>query len=247
MINKILGLLNLQLVKKNTKENRFPDFEPNFVKILNVCKPLSMTSEERLYSVNKSIDYIVKNKIAGDIVECGVWKGGSSMCAMLSLIQHNETNRFFYLYDTFEGMTEPSEKDKDSSGNEAKIFYQNREKTTEDTMWCYAPIDDVKKNIQSTNYPEKLVNYIKGKVEDTIPAHMPNSIAVLRLDTDWYESTYHEMVHLFPKLVKGGVLIIDDYGHWSGARTAVDQYFKEKNIQMLLNRVDYTCRIGVKL
>jgi O-methyltransferase len=246
MINKILRPLNLQLVKIDFKENKFPDFEPDFNKIMNFCKPFSMTSEERLYAVNKAIDYVVKNNIKGDIIECGVWRGGSSMCAMLSLLSLNNNDRTFYLYDTFEGMTEPTEQDKDSLGNEAKTYYENRKKTTDDMMWCYAPIDDVKKNIRSTNYPENLVNYVKGKVEETIPETTPESIAVLRLDTDWYESTYHEMVHLFPKLVKGGVLIIDDYGHWTGARKAVDQYFKENNIQMLLNRVDYTCRMGIK-
>jgi hypothetical protein len=104
----------------------------------------------------------------------------------------------------------------------------------------------VKLNIESTNYPKNLVHFVKGKVEDTIPQTMPEKIAILRLDTDWYESTYHELKHLFPKLVKGGIIIIDDYGHWKGAREAVDQYFTENGIHILLNRIDYTGRIGIK-
>jgi hypothetical protein len=86
-----------------------------------------------------------------------------------------------------------------------------------------------------------------GKVEDTIPADIPEKIALLRLDTDWYESTKHELIHLFPRLQKGGVLIIDDYGFWKGARKAVDEYFAENNIQILLNRIDDTGRMAIKL
>lgn len=247
MINNILKNFNFQLVKTNQLINPFPDFENEVTDIIKKCKPFTMTSEERLYAMHKAIEYIVKNNIAGDIVECGVWRGGSTMCALLSLMKLQKTNYQIFLYDTFEGMSEPSEKDADLLGKGAKQLLNQSEKTTEDIMWCYAPIEDVKKNIESTGYPSQQVNYIKGKVEETIPQTMPDDIAILRLDTDWYESTYHELKYLFPKLVKGGVLIIDDYGHWQGAREAVDQYFKENNIHMLLNRIDYTGRIGIKM
>jgi hypothetical protein len=91
------------------------------------------------------------------------------------------------------------------------------------------------------------VRFVKGLVEDTLPSSAPESIALLRLDTDWYESTRHELIHLFPRLVSGGVLILDDYGHWQGARKALDEYFEEHGVKMLLNRIDYSARIGVKL
>jgi O-methyltransferase len=91
------------------------------------------------------------------------------------------------------------------------------------------------------------VRLVKGKVEDTVPKNAPEKIALLRLDTDWYESTRRELVHLFPRLVPGGVLIIDDYGHWQGARKAVDEYIAGNQVKILLNRVDYTGRIGVKI
>jgi hypothetical protein len=86
---------------------------------------------------------------------------------------------------------------------------------------------------------------IAGKVEETLPEHAPESIALLRLDTDWYESTRHELEHLFPRVVAGGVLLLDDYGHWKGSRKAVDEYFAAQGITMLLNRVDYTGRLGI--
>jgi len=88
--------------------------------------------------------------------------------------------------------------------------------------------------------------FIQGKVEDTLPKITPEKISLLRLDTDWYESTYQELLHLFPKLSKGGTIIIDDYGHWKGAREAVDDYFKEKGIKILLNRIDEIGVIGIK-
>lgn len=247
MINKLIKPFGFQLLKSNQISNPFPDFEPEFFEVLKKCKPFTMTSEERLYSLYKAVEYIVKNNIAGDIVECGVWRGGSTMCALLQLKNLNDLQRHAYLYDTFEGMSEPSEKDADLSGKDARHLLERSEKTTEDIMWCYAPLDDVKKNISSTGYPSGNVMYVKGKVEETIPGTIPDKISILRLDTDWYESTYHELNYLFPKLVNGGVLIIDDYGHWKGAREAVDQYFKENNIQMLLNRIDYTGRIGIKI
>jgi len=246
MINKILSTFNFQLTKINISENKFPDFDDSFLPIMSKCLPFTMTSEERLYAFSKAIEYITNAKVEGDIVECGVWKGGSSMCAMLSLINKKDTSRMFYLYDTYEGMSEPTEMDADHSGMYAKTLLNQSIKTKEDVMWCYAPIDDVKSNIESTNYPKNLVHFVKGKVEDTIPQTIPEKIAILRLDTDWYESTYHELKHLFPRLVKGGVIIIDDYGHWKGAREAVDQYFNENGIHILLNRIDYTGRIGIK-
>ena len=117
---------------------------------------------------------------------------------------------------------------------------------TEDSgYWARASLDDVQKNLTMTNYPAAKINYVKGKVEDTVPSSLIGQIAVLRLDTDWYESTKHELEHLFPLLAKGGVLIIDDYGFWRGARRAVDEYF-EQHHSILLARIDETGRMGIK-
>jgi hypothetical protein len=115
------------------------------------------------------------------------------------------------------------------------------------SVWCYSGIDEVKNNLFTTGYPKEKLFFVKGKVEDTIPGEIPSAIAILRLDTDWYESTYHELKHLYPLLNSGGVLIIDDYGHWQGSRQATDNYFSEINKPVLLNRVDYTGRIAIKM
>ena len=103
----------------------------------------------------------------------------------------------------------------------------------------------MKESVGSINYPAHKIHFIKGKVEDTIPEQSPEKIALLRLDTDWYESTKHELIHLFPRLAIGGVIIIDDYGHWQGARKAVDEYLAEHQIALMLHRVDVTARIGI--
>jgi len=113
-------------------------------------------------------------------------------------------------------------------------------------MWAMAPLDRVRRNVLATGYPAERVHFIQGKVEDTLPANAPDRIALLRLDTDWYESTHHELTHLYPRLSPGGVLIIDDYGHWQGSRLAVDEFFAARAYTPLLGRMDYTGRMMVK-
>jgi predicted O-methyltransferase YrrM len=112
--------------------------------------------------------------------------------------------------------------------------------------WCFSPLEEVERNLRSTGIDPARLRFVEGKVEDTIPATAPERISVLRLDTDWYESTWHELTHLYPRLSPGGVLIVDDYGHWQGAREAVDRYFGEVAEPILLARTDYTGRIGVR-
>jgi O-methyltransferase len=168
------------------------------------------------------------------------------MMAVARTLLNKGAVRTLHLFDTFEGMPPPTDVDKNIRGEQAAQALANEDKNTSFT-WAYSPLDAVEANLRQTDYDQSRLKFVKGKVEDTIPAHAPEQIALLRLDTDWYESTYHELVHLYPRLSVGGVLIIDDYGHWEGARRAVDQYFAEKKLKFLLNRIDYTGRIGVKL
>jgi hypothetical protein len=144
-------------------------------------------------------------------------------------------------------MSDPSEADIDYSGKHSSERLTKENKFKAANIWCYATLDEVKKNMKSTGYPEDKFKYIQGKVEETIPATVPEKIAVLRLDTDWYESTKHELEHLFPLLNKHGILIIDDYGFWKGSRKAVDEYFAAMGIFPFLNRIDYSGRLYVKL
>jgi hypothetical protein len=168
------------------------------------------------------------------------------MAAIDTLIKAGDTKRDIYLYDTFEGMSEPTEHDKVFTGTGADELMSSSEREDPTSVWCYSALDEVQTNVGSLNYPKQLVHFVKGKVEDSIPQTLPGKIALLRLDTDWYESTKHELEHLYPLLVPGGVIIIDDYGHWEGARKAVDEYIQNQKLPLLLNRIDYTGRIGIK-
>ena len=224
------------------------DMEKEFIDIYEECEEYTLTSIERMYALYKSIEYIVKNKISGDIVECGVWKGGSCMLAAKTLIKLGDYSRKIYLYDTFEGMTEPTDRDIEMSTNKyAKDLLQVEKKTTKKyNIWAYAPFDMVQKNLLRTNYPEEQLKYVRGRVEETIPRNIPKVISLLRLDTDWYESTKHELTHLFPILAQKGILIIDDYGHFKGAQEAVDEYFSEQKLSPYLIRIDYSGRMVIK-
>jgi O-methyltransferase len=207
----------------------------------------TMTSGERMHALYQAVNYVTDAAIAGAVVECGVWRGGSSMLSALTLLAREDRSRTLWLYDTFEGMTPPGELDIKYDGAPAHEVLSMQERSAELVNdWCVASIEDVQSNMQRTGYPMDRVRLIQGKVEETIPARAPDAIAILRLDTDWFESTWHELVHLYPRLVPGGVLIVDDYGWWKGAREAVDRYFAEHGIHMLFTRIDGTGRMGVK-
>jgi len=206
--------------------------------------PYTMTSLERRASLLSAVDHVVRNRIAGDVVECGVWRGGSMMAVALALIARGDTSRHLYMFDTFEGMSEPTEHDRDFAGGAAKDELARTAKG--EGVWCEASLEDVQANLASTGYPRERLHFVKGKVEETIPGTLPERVALLRLDTDWYESTKHELHHLYPLLARNGVMIIDDYGHWQGARRAVDEYFEKLEEPVYLHRVDYTARLVVK-
>lgn len=220
------------------------DLAPADRAIVARVDPFTMTSLERRASLLGAVDHIVRHRIAGDIVECGVWRGGSMMAAALALMARGDTSRQLYLYDTFEGMSAPTAEDRSVGGESAQAQLDRTRRG--EGVWCEAGLDDVQANLWSTGYPREQIHFIQGKVEDTIPRTMPSRIALLRLDTDWYESTRHELAHLYPLLARHGVLIVDDYGHWHGARQAVDEYFAASAEPVFLHRVDYTARLIVK-
>lgn len=244
--------LGYEIIKHQGRDSslisdNFPaDFEEFEIQIVKRVTPYTMTSPERIVSLIRSIQYIVKNNIPGDIVECGVWKGGSMMAAAMALLKMNDTHRNLFLFDTFEGMSSPSITDISYKGDIANDLLKKNEKEEESYIWAYAPMEKVKQNLLSIGYPESKIHFIKGKIEETVPRNAPEKISLLRLDTDWYESTYHELTYLYPKLSHGGVIIIDDYGHWQGAKKATDEYIEENNIRLFLNRIDYTGRTGIK-
>lgn len=223
---------------------QFSDVSSPDRKIIERVQSYTMTSIDRLLAVIAAVRHLHQSKISGDIVECGVWRGGSVMAAALTLLECNDTGRQIYLYDTYEGMPMPTDRDYAVGGNSAAELLTQAPRGT--GIWCEAALEDVQHNLFSTDYPRTNLHFVRGKVEDTIPQVSPEKIALLRLDTDWYESTRHELVHLYPRLAPGGVLIIDDYGHWQGARQATDEFQAALSTPLFLHRIDYTGRIAIK-
>ncbi|MBL4885251.1 MAG: class I SAM-dependent methyltransferase [Planctomycetaceae bacterium] len=244
----------LRSVKKSVRQRglskqllkAMPDLTPKEREIIEQVQPNTLLSSDRIYAFMEATRHVVQNNIPGSIVECGVWKGGAVMSSLLTLIHLEATDRQVYLYDTFEGMPKPGEDDKRCDGDALDVGFAERQVDEDSSTWCRAEYGEVHENITSCEYPAENIHFVKGKVEETIPETLPEQISVLRLDTDWYESTKHELENLYPLLAPGGVLIIDDYGHWEGAREAVDEYFASHKIPMMLHRTDYTGRVGVK-
>lgn len=238
-------LARLGSQSRSAGEGYPPDFSTEDIETIRAVAPYTMTSAEKIYALIRAVEYVVRSRIAGAVVECGVWKGGSMMAAARTLLQLGETTRALYLFDTFEGMPEPDEVDRSYRGESAAQLLGSQDPESS-WVWAKGPLDSVKQAMARSAYPAAMITYVKGRVEDTIPLQGPDTIALLRLDTDWYSSTRHELVHLYPRLVPGGVLILDDYGHREGARRAVDEYFSAAGISLLLHRIDYSGRIAVK-
>lgn len=225
----------------------FKDLEPDFQGIYERCKPFTMTSVERLYALYETVEYLCASKIEGDLAECGVWQGGSCMLMAFTLLRHRSTIRGIWMFDTFAGHPQPdAERDIDLWGNRALDEWRRHRAEEAGEAWGGAPLADVQANLASTGYPENRLHFIEGMVENTVPSNIPGALALLHLDTDWYESTRIALLHLYPRLVSGGVLIIDDYGHYKGQRQAVDEYFNGRGQRPLLHRIDYSCRVMVK-
>jgi len=216
----------------NTQANLVDDFHPLTEEIWKSVRRFTMTDKKRVNALINAVEYTIRKDIPGDFVECGVWRGGSIM-TMIKTLQLLGVERRVWLYDTFEGMSEPTEVDT-HRGKNGNILMK-----TNPNNRCIAELDRVKKGIESLNYGGE-VNYVQGKVEDTIPVTLPGKIGLLRLDTDWYESTRHEMLHLYPLLEKDGILIVDDYNWWDGSTQAINEYFEGQDQQ--LTRIS-TCGI----
>ncbi|MFB7714693.1 TylF/MycF/NovP-related O-methyltransferase [Streptomyces sp. NPDC056105] len=219
------------------------DYDDEAKDIIRAVKPYTMTSPERLNAFILATRHIVKHDIPGDIVECGVWRGGSMQACAKALLAQGDTERDLYLFDTYEGMTPPTEQDlrRDGKSAEDLLAAQGKDRP----IWAVATLDDVKSGFRSVPYPEDRLHFVRGKVEDTVPRQAPERISILRLDTDWYASTKHELDHLYDRLVPGGVLLIDDYGYWQGSRQAVDEFLEKTGERLLLLRMDEG-RIAVK-
>lgn len=227
-----------------------PEISESEKEMIATSLQYSMTNPERMWAIVQAMKYLVGKKIEGDVVECGVWKGGNILLFTL-LLEFFNVKKPVWAYDTYEGMSLPTDNDVDFRGKHSKELLVSAPRIAEEgthNIWCYSTLDEVMENVQRHAQSSDAIHFIKGKVEETLmdEKNLPEKISLLRIDTDWYESTKKCLEVLYPRLVSGGVLILDDYGHWKGSRKAFDEYFAERGETPFLHRVDYTCRLMIK-
>lgn len=239
------------LVRRGGDAGALPrDFDPATAATVAATAGYTLTPPERVFMLCEAVRYLVGAGRPGAFVECGVWRGGSALAMVRTLLELGVTDRDLWLYDTFEAMPEPGEVDVDINGVPAAVHHAMLAAGADydHATYDYLPFDEVRGLLVGTGYPPARLHFVKGLVEDTVPSRAPDQIALLRLDTDYYASTAHELAHLYPRLTPGGVLIVDDYGHFHGARLATDEYFAARAAEghhVLLNRIDYSARLVV--
>lgn len=240
--------LGVQISRVKTDQIRLPvESTDGDRTIVKAVQPFTMTSPERIWTLLEAVRYATEAKLPGAFVECGVWRGGSIIAMVKKLQALEVANRDIWLYDTFQGMTEPTEEDIEAStGNSARSLMNTTAIDDGNNVWAFATREDVERNLRETGYPSDRFTFVQGDVAQTLLTHVPEQISILRLDTDWYESTRVGLEILYPRLIPGGVCILDDYGHWKGARKAVDDYFEEQGFRPLMSPIDYSGRIFLK-
>ncbi len=223
---------------KNFLSNAPEQFRELYFQVRN----FTMLSRERLYDFYLSVDYVMDNEIRGDIVEVGCWGGGALALALSRVITRHGQKRNVWGFDTFEGHPEPSSDELDVWGNNQLERFEEFRSRGDD--WCKVEIKQVRENVETVCASTKQLQLIKGKAEETLKVEVPETVSVLRIDVDWYEPSLASLDVLYPRLSRGGVLIIDDYGHHSGSRKAFNEYFRSSCPK--ITHIDYSCISLVK-
>jgi hypothetical protein len=244
-----LASVNLKIVNAKTNSGIPIELTKEEAGIIDyvVGNGLTSASRARVASTIAACRYAVDRSLGFPFVECGTWRGGNAIAAAMTFDLYQAENEI-WIYDTFAGMTAPGKRDRNAHSNEDVERKYRRRIDGANVDWCFASKADVIGNVERAGLEISRFRLIEGDVLSTLvlPENLPEAISVLRLDTDWYESTLQELRVLYPLLSNSGVLLIDDYGHWEGARAAVDEYFVSFPPRPLLSAVDYTGRVGVK-
>ncbi len=188
----------------------------------------TMTGRHRLDALQRCLETVLDEKIPGDVVETGVWRGGSMILAAALLDLHGDTERSIWCADSFEGMPVPTVESEAFSGTE----------DFSDVDYLAVSLAQVQDNFRRFGVLSDRVKFLKGWFSDTLPTAPIEKIALLRLDGDLYESTMDALVPLYPKVSKGGFVIVDDYNSWAGCKKAIDEYRTEKGITSPLIEID---------
>lgn len=234
-----LGRAGYDLVRRDADPEWPYDYDDDAKALFQRVRPYTLTSHERILDLRQTVRHLVDAGVPGAFVECGVWKGGSMLAAALTLLDRGAADRDLWLYDTYELMPPPTDRDRDVWGQQVSDFYED---FLANPFYANVPETAVEALLVGAGYPREHLRIVKGMVEDTVPAQAPEQIALLRLDTDFYESTRHELAHLLPRVVVGGVVIVDDYGHFMGSKDATDECLAAAGVPTLLHRIDWTGR-----
>lgn len=203
--------------------------------VFNRVKPFTKSTTQRLTSMADALSIIEQENIPGDVVECGVWRGGNIMLARIMA-----PNRTCWAYDTFDGMTEPDHK-LDVKPDGWRAIDRWKAKADNGHKWNAVSLQEVQDHFISIGLDFQNIHFVEGPVELSLDIVSPMRISILRLDVDWYLPTKVAMKKLYPRLSGGGFLIVDDYGHWMGCRKAVDDYFG--HFVPPFHDADYSCRV----
>jgi len=243
----------------NFDENLNYELETEAVKCISVVKNNTMLSKRRLVTLYQQVAYCEKYNIPGSFVECGVWKGGATGLMALANLTLSDERRQLHLFDAFQEICEPDAfVDGERALREVKELTGNSDRNQGrlqpligiyDSMGGVGTLDENKQLLETDiNYPSDNINYHVGWFQETLPSvhEQIDKIAILRLDGDWYASTKICLEYLFNKVVKGGIVIIDDYGTYDGCRKAFDEFAELNEIQCFLGSIDSDCRFFVK-
>jgi O-methyltransferase len=207
----------------------------------------SMVPLKRLATLYRQVLYLDRYAIGGDLVECGVWKGGAvGTMAIAHMSFAKPPFRYLQLFDSWQGLPEPRA---DADGAAALKLSGNGSGKLRPIGECVAELGDCQRFLEDQlGYPSELIKYHPGWFQDTLPKVAPamSPIALLRLDGDWYDSTRICLEYLYPRVVSNGVIHIDDYGHWVGCRRAVDEFLDAQPEPLMLHSIDSSGRYWLK-
>ena len=218
------GLLKMLAVRPNKESFRLAKM------ILKVKPRHTMAKNGNLLNLHRLAGHVAAEKIPGDLVECGVWNGGSSAIMGKALMECGGLKgRRLWLFDSFEGVPKPGEKD----GWFERTFYFKG--------WNKGDIQHVREAFARLNVPMDNVRIVPGWFNQTLKSSAVERIALLHIDADWYDSVRDILEAFYERVVPGGFVVLDDYGSWQGCRSAVHDFISMHGLAVKIVRVS---RIG---
>lgn len=190
----------------------------------------TMIGRKRLENIQVCLESVLNDNIPGDVIETGVWRGGSTIFMRGILKAYGVTDRLVWVADSFEGLPPP---DADNYPADKGMEFSNIPELA-------VSVDKVRDNFSRYGLLDDQVRFLKGFFRDTLPTAQIERLALLRLDGDLYESTMQGLTYLYPKVSVGGFVIVDDYGALDACKRAVHDYLDSETLRPQIQRVDWT-------